>query len=276
MPGTPVLSDSGLWASYDQLKSYDIVLLSCEAAPTSIANVPASTAAMQTYTSAGGRVFAEHYHYEWFTDPSSVFVNDNIATWFDTESESGGGGGGGGGASDKYSSTVNAVIETTLPSGAAFPKGQALQTWLDTTVGAETGGQLPIAVGRHNATVSATNVSTPWAQTASGVAPASTQYFSFDTPIGGDKNPDGGTPNYCGRVVFSDLHVSGGSGGGGGGGGTNEDSGEVSGQCPNGCTAGKLQPDEDALEFMLFDLSSCVTPVTAIPQPPATPQPPIK
>jgi len=267
MAGSSVTSDSGLWTSYDQLKSYDIVLLSCEGSPTSISNIPGSTAAMQTYTTAGGRVFAEHYHYQWFTGTGSVFANDNLAAW-----STGGGGGFGGG--DSYTGTVNAVIQTTLPSGAAFPKGQALQTWLDTTVGAETGGQLPIAVGRHDATVSSANISTPWAQTASGVSPASTQYFSFDTPVGGIANTDGGAPNYCGRIVYSDLHVSG--GGGGGGGGTGEDSAEGSGSCPTGCTAGKLQPDEDALEFMLFDLSSCVTPVTAIPQPPVTPPPPIK
>ena len=36
-----------------------------------------------------------------------------------------------------------------------------------------------------------------------------------------------------------------------------------SGTTPTGCTVGKLHPDEDAIEFILFDLSSCVTPVTA-------------
>jgi hypothetical protein len=133
--------------------------------------------------------------------------------------------------------------------------------------------ELPILVGRHNAQVTGTSyVATPWAQTASSVTPASTQYLSFDTPVGGIKSTDGGAASYCGRVVFSDLHVSGGGGGGFGG----LDQGETTGTCPTGCTDSKLQPDEDALEFMLFDLSSCVTPVTAIPQPPPTPSPPVK
>ena len=52
------------------LSPYDIVLLSCEGAPTAISDVPGTTAALQTYTAAGGRVFAEHYHYEFFSDPA--------------------------------------------------------------------------------------------------------------------------------------------------------------------------------------------------------------
>ena len=94
-----------------------------------------------------------------------------------------------------------------------------------------------------------------------------TMYFSFDTPVAG--------PNYCGRAVFSDLHVAGnplimdtgnggGMGGGGGGGGMPP---------PAGCDSAKdLSPQEKALEFMLFDLSSCVISDTIAP-PPLMPTP---
>ena len=60
--------------------------------------------------------------------------------------------------------------------------------------------------------------------------------------------PDPGAPTYCGRAVYSDLHVSG------------DPSTSDSNPPPGGCMSGPLSPQEKALEFMLFDLSGCVTP----------------
>src|SRR6202034_3792983 len=42
---------------------------------------------------------------------------------------------------------------------------------------------------------------------------------------------------------------------------------------PAGCASSyPLSPDEDAIEFILFDLSSCLTPVGYTPVPPGTPR----
>ena len=84
------------------------------------------------------------------------------------------------------------------------------------------------------------------------------KYLSFVTPIGGIplKPVDGGgesPPQYCGKAVFSDLHVAG-----------NPSTNDTS-PPPGGCDNVDLSPQEKALEFMLFDLSSCVIPDTVAP-----------
>jgi hypothetical protein len=79
-----------------------------------------------------------------------------------------------------------------------------------------------------------------------------TMYFSFDTPVNAMASADGGAPAYCGRAVFSDLHV-----------GAGQDVGNV--PPPARCANTDLSPQEKALEFMIFDLSSCVIPDTTAP-----------
>jgi len=79
-------------------------------------------------------------------------------------------------------------------------------------------------------------------------------YFSFDTPImTSPPPPDSTGPQYCGRAVFSDLHVGG------------DPSTMDSSPPPGGCDNTDLSPQERALEFMLFDLSSCVIPDNQAP-----------
>jgi hypothetical protein len=251
--GSPA-SPTSLWDSQNDLMRYDILMFSCEGAPT--AGVTATTATyLGPYVSAGGRVFAEHYHYAFFTSyaqsPGTPYPQfANVASWDNV----------GLGANDApYSSDITGVIETTLPNGNAFPEGASLKSWLG-NVGALNSSQeivVPVANARDNAIVGSGNVATPWVQTSSGISPASTQYFSWDMPF----NPpvsDAGVPEYCGRVVYSDMHVS----------GSSNDYGS-SNVVPTGCDAtAALSPDEDAIEFILFDLSSCITPVGFTPKPP--------
>ncbi|MFI5302671.1 MAG: hypothetical protein ACHREM_31670, partial [Polyangiales bacterium] len=115
---------------------------------------------------------------------------------------------------------------------------------------------LPVAYACHNADVSVANTaSLPWIVDSS--PPGETEYFSFNTPTNAAIG-DAGVPNYCGRVVFSDLHV---------GAASNDD---PSKPIPAECATGTLSPQEAALEFMLFDLSSCVVPDNVTPVPPPT------
>jgi hypothetical protein len=167
---------------------------------------------------------------------------------------------------------IGGVIDTTLNgSSSPFPKGVALQQWL-TNVSAlgQNGmpaGQLSIYQPRYNSVVtSADKASQPWITSEGSGMPGQTMYFSFDTPVNPNPattGPDpGGGPTYCGRAVFSDLHVGG-------------DPATVdTSPPPGGCQQGPLSSQEKALEFMLFDLSSCVIP-DSVPPPvtvPSTPQ----
>ena len=232
-PAAPI-SSASLWDSDADLKRYDITMLSCEGAPTFGAN----SQTVADYVSAGGRVFGEHFHYQFFANTTQF---PNTANWTPGGS---------------YSGQITGSVQTTLLNGNAFPEGQALEMWL-TNVGALTNNLLPIQVARQDATVVASNVSTPWVVTGPTVSPAGTQYFSWDMPF----NPpvsDAGVPEYCGRVVFSDLHVSGAS----------SDPLPGTFTVPTGCSSATLSPDEDAIEFIFFDLSSCVVPIGYPPKPP--------
>jgi hypothetical protein len=71
-------------------------------------------------------------------------------------------------------------------------------------------------------------------------------------------NPDSGAPAYCGRAVFSDLHVGGET--------MPPDNPPPPPVSQQGCAMADLSPQEKALEFMLFDLSSCVIPDYTPPQ----------
>jgi len=74
--------------------------------------------------------------------------------------------------------------------------------------------------------------------------------MTFNTPIGAAPAAQ------CGRVVYSDFHVSASALNG------------TSFTFPEGCNTGDLTAQEKALEFMLFDLTACLTPDYVPPTPP--------
>jgi hypothetical protein len=58
--------------------------------------------------------------------------------------------------------------------------------------------------------------------------------------------------NMCGRFVYTGLHVAAAASG--------AHAPDSKSTFPSQCQAGDLSPYEKAIEFMLFDLSSCLTP----------------
>jgi hypothetical protein len=235
---------SALWDSTPDLTPYDILLLACEGHETTsdgakAALTPAMLKALYDYAQGGGRVFTSHYQYAWFT--TGPFKAENLATWAT-------------GGQDYAATEVDAVIETLLPNGQTFPRGVAMQQWLGNVGALNANGELPILFARHNALVTSVNTaSVPWITADQDASPPNeTEYFSFDTPFGADAGAQ------CGRVVYSDLHV----------GAASTDYGWDGKQVPtnaivpDGCADADLSAQEKALEFMLFDLSSCVAPPT--------------
>ena len=221
--GSAVTGTSTLWGSATAMKAYDIMLMSCEGNDNSGAGA-ASTAmrqAVKEFADGGGRVFGSHWHNAW--------VFEGPAPWP--------------GGRQTSSGAHGFDADITVPIVTTFPKGMAFSEWMVNVGGSTTPGQIVIHGAEHS--VDSTN---PGAQ--SWIAGTDTengkpmvQYFSFNTPV--EATPE----QQCGRVVMSDLHVSA---------GTPSDSGKL--PFPSGCTTAALTPQEKALEFMLFDLSSCVIP----------------
>ena len=122
-----------------------------------------------------------------------------------------------------------------------FPKGLALAQWLfQPAVGASaTLGQIPVDVVRNDFT-SVVPPSQRWMYTQAP-DPAMPIHYSFNTPVGTPPNQQ------CGRVVYSDFHVE-------------NSAGSLGVTFPNECTPNvPMTPQEKLLEFMLFDLSSCIS-----------------
>ncbi|HET6280143.1 MAG TPA: carboxypeptidase regulatory-like domain-containing protein [Polyangia bacterium] len=207
------------WESLDNLKKYDLVLHSCEGTQDPTNKSAVATAALQSYADVGGRVFASHWHNYWIRSGPAPLSTIGMF-------------GGNGNLN-----MITATIDTS------FPKGNALADWL-VAVGASTmRGQLPIVGGKRTMQTLNTMVAQRWIYLD---MPETIQYLTANTPVGAAADAQ------CGRVVFSDLHVSSGLGR------ATDDKSNPLVPFPTGCMNADLSPQEKALEFMLFDLSSCI------------------
>ena len=222
--GTAFPDATAFWSDVSKLKQYDILLLACEGQQIDTNKPLATRQGLNQYEAAGGRVFASHWHDQWFNQEAPTL---GIATWTDT--------------TPPPPDPSHGTIDTT------FPKGQSFKDWLANTSSLNPDQSITIKQPKDNVTaVTPDGGAQQWITMANPTAGGATavEYLTFNTPIG--------TPaaQQCGRVVYSDLHVSGGPG---------DATGDHPGQpFPSGCVTTELSPQEKALEFMLFDLSACV------------------
>ncbi len=218
-----------LWSSLDGLRPYDVVLLSCEGDEGYDDNKPdAAFEAMFDYTNLGGRVFASHWHQLWLQRGPEPFPE--IAEFVDEDD----------------------LNEITADVVTTFPKGAALADWL-VNVGASTQpGRIALTGTQYTVLRENPQYAQRWIATSS---PETVQYLSANTPFGAP------AADQCGRVVLSDIHVTGSEDEG-----RDRSDGDIA--FPEGCTTTDLSPQEKVLAYMLFDISACIVPDDQPPAPP--------
>ncbi|MDB4942082.1 MAG: Tryptophan synthase alpha chain [Labilithrix sp.] len=228
-------SAESLWSTGAALAKYDVVMLACEGNENDTAQHKPAAAkqAVYDYAAMGGRLFTTHFHHTFFSgspDPAPK----SVAQWTDKAPPASG---------PPATTTIGAEIS------ASFPKAVAMKEWLSEQ-NALTGEKLPMVDARHN--VDAVNAgaldwihATSENTTVPGLAGSrAVQYLSFNAPVGASD------ADVCGRVVFTNLHVGAGSEGG--------KVDDATAPFPTSCQTESLSAQQKALEFMLFDLSSCV------------------
>jgi hypothetical protein len=228
--GSATPAATTLWTDPTALGRYNMVLLACEGTP--LTKTSAAQKNMIAYANSGGRVFATHFSYTWLYN---IAPFSGTATWNVKQTAP--------------ADPLTGIIDQT------FPKGEAFARWLALVGASATPGAIQIRDPRHDLDA----VVAPTQRWVYSTEPATVQHFTFNTPVGEL------AANQCGRVLFSDFHV------------TDVTSSEGV-LFPKECTDAPLTAQEKVLEYMLFDLASCVQsdsgPSSPLPPPPAVPPSP--
>ncbi|MEO7038155.1 MAG: carboxypeptidase regulatory-like domain-containing protein [Polyangiaceae bacterium] len=228
-PSTNALFDS------NKLSDYDAVIFSCEGHKCDTIQTATNIAKLNVYEDSGGRVFLDHDHYNWLNHANAPI--EKAATFS---------------SSPDVPSPLATKINTTN-----FPKGEAFADWLLSVHASATRGALDIYGAKTSSTSLDPNRAQSWIY-SDPPGPVGFFYFTIGTPVAAQDNTP--APTACGRVVFTDLHVS--------TQGVSADFSRETAPFPTGCVSTDLSPQEKALEFMLFDLTSCVQKEDAMPMPP--------
>jgi len=248
------VNDGGLEdAGIDPLSAYDIVIVSCQGSQEAgRAVTSADKQGLKTFVDHGGRAFLSHYNYSWLRGGDVVGSKDldpspegsqidlqtkyaespfpPIAVWEDPTALTYAPGGDG-----------TYLIDTS------FPRGSDMSKWLSTIGASTTPGSIDLVNVKNPATSVISAVAQRWIYEDT----TGTPYISANTPIEEAAMPD----LQCGRIVHTGIHVA-------------TVAGDTIAPFPTGCVSAPLKPQEEAMEFLFFDLSSCVTNETTTPPPP--------
>ncbi len=235
--GASFTAATDFWNDPTKLEKYDVVLFSCEGAQNTGDKPQGAIDAVNTYANAGGRVFASHWHNYWLQATPSPAVGETV-TWPSITTWDNGG--------TAFSGTLTADINPN------FSKGPALTDWLVNVGASTTAGLIDLKNAKHTLTGvdETTGKAEKWVYLDNPPDGSGTtvQYTSFTTSQDLPEN------QRCGKVVFSDIHVSSGA---------STDRSNAGLSFPSGgCTSdvNTMSAQEKVLAFMIFDISSCVGP----------------
>jgi len=177
-----------------------------------------------SYANVGGRIFTSHWGREWIERSDTTITNGpfpGVATWIDDINPGG------------NSAPAGGVINAGATWGAPF------KAWMVAAGAANAAGVFTVNPWRED-TTSVSSASRLFV-TFDGTNGTTSGYpadFTFDTPLNASSQ--------LGRAMFTDMHLA---------------SGTTNGNFPNNCpTQGStLSAQEDAAEYLLFDLGNCVT-----------------
>ncbi len=221
--GEAIAESSEFWGNSERLMQYDITVLSCEGGQHPETKNAASLQNMFDYANRGGRILASHWHNYWFEAGPQPFPSMAV-----------------------FHHQTAKIGNITADIDMSFPKGKAFAEWMMNVNASTALGKFDIIDIKRSVDEVNPVYSQRWAYSTT---PKSVQYLTANTPMFDPPNPAG----QCGRVLFTDLHVS-------------ADESSPGLVFPNGCNNNEMTPQEKAFIFMIFDLTSCIHPDD---QPPA-------
>ncbi|HLK35696.1 MAG TPA: hypothetical protein VKU41_03015 [Polyangiaceae bacterium] len=218
-----LLDTGGTYANYDQ------ILLPCWGSPTTKTGAELSN--LVSYANAGGRFFATHYSYSW------LYQNNPFSTTANWDPQA-------------NTNILNAGFTGDVSFAVPPARPGTFVQWLN-LVGALSNGNpggtppnpatVSIQQGRHDVD-SVAGSSVEWIDGTDPSPPVGGNsqmllHYTFDTPVG--------SQNECGHAIYSDFHVN----------TQNLTNGST---FPSECPSTPLTAQEKILEFMIWDLASCV------------------
>jgi hypothetical protein len=214
-------------------RGYDQILLPCWG--DAFTKNAAELANLIDYGNNGGRFFATHYSYSWLRGNG---VLDGTAQWDPKANQNNTNPSPGG---QPFTGHVSVNVPSTNPG--LFVKWLNRVGALDNSVPAGAPPANPtvtIQQGRHDVD-KVLGSSADWIDGTDPAPPSTTKsqmllHFTFDMPIG--------QASQCGHAIYSDFHVNGTQSGGT--------------TFPKECDTNALTAQERILEYLLWDLASCV------------------